>query len=204
MNVFALIPAVLTVAFAASALPAAAQQKLLPAQSSIAFEIKQMGVPVQGHFKKFDAQVNFDAAKLAASKVTFTVDIGSATLGAPEMDAELPKATWFNAAKFPQAQFTSISLQGAGRGQVRSGGQARHQGPEPRCDGARWPCHKTAPPPRQPACCRSNGFHSGSAKATGPTPRWWPMTCRSGSSSHLTGDPQAALIASIPHFSTLP
>ena len=27
------------------------QQKLLPAQSDIGFDIKQMGVPVQGHFK---------------------------------------------------------------------------------------------------------------------------------------------------------
>lgn len=93
MNFFALIPAVLTVAFSAAAMPAAAQQKLLNSQSSIAFEIKQMGVPVQGHFKKFDAQISFDAAKLATSKVTLTVDIASATLGAPEMDAELPKAT---------------------------------------------------------------------------------------------------------------
>ena len=128
MNVFALIPAVLTVAFAASALPAAAQQKLLPAQSSIAFEIKQMGVPVQGHFKKFDAQVNFDAAKLAASKVTFTVDIASATLGAPEMDAELPKATWFDTAKFPQARFTSTAIKALGAGKYEVAGKLAIKG----------------------------------------------------------------------------
>ena len=128
MNVFALIPAVLTVAFAASALPAAAQQKLLPAQSSIAFEIKQMGVPVQGHFKKFDAQVNFDAAKLAASKVTFTVDIASATMGAPEMDAELPKATWFDTAKFPQARFTSSAFKALGAGKYEVAGKLAIKG----------------------------------------------------------------------------
>ena len=128
MNVFALIPAVLTVAFAASALPAAAQQKLLPAQSSIAFEIKQMGVPVQGHFKKFDAQVNFDAAKLAASKVTFSVDIASATLGAPEMDAELPKATWFDTAKFPQARFTSSAFKALGAGKYEAAGKLAIKG----------------------------------------------------------------------------
>ena len=128
MNVFALIPAVLTVAFAASALPAAAQQKLLPAQSSIAFEIKQMGVPVQGHFKRFDAQVNFDAAKLAASKVTFTVDIASATLGAAEMDAELPKATWFDTAKFPQARFTSSAFKALGAGKYEVAGKLAIKG----------------------------------------------------------------------------
>ncbi|MDI1247232.1 MAG: YceI family protein [Rhodoferax sp.] len=113
----------LMVSLAAVALPAAAQQKLLPAQSSIAFEIKQMGVPVQGHFKKFDAQINFDAAKLAASKVNFTVDIASTTLGAPEMDSELPKPTWFNTAKFPQAQFTSSAFKALGGGKYEVSGK---------------------------------------------------------------------------------
>jgi polyisoprenoid-binding protein YceI len=123
-----LIPALLTVALTAAALPVAAQQKLLPAQSSIAFEIKQMGVPVQGHFKKFDAQINFDATKLAASKVTFTVDIASATLGAPEMDSELPKATWFNTAKFPQAQFTSSAFKPLGGGKYEVTGKLAIKG----------------------------------------------------------------------------
>jgi len=97
-----------------TALPAMAQQKLLPAQSELTFVAKQMGVPMSGHFKKFDAQVNFDAAKLAASKVSFTVDMGSATLGSAEMDSELPKATWFNAPKFPQASFTSSAFKALG------------------------------------------------------------------------------------------
>ncbi|MDD3935738.1 YceI family protein [Rhodoferax sp.] len=128
MNFFALIPAVLTVAFSAAAMPAAAQQKLLTSQSSIAFEIKQMGVPVQGHFKKFDAQISFDAAKLATSKVILTVDIASATLGAPEMDAELPKATWFNTAKFPQAQFTSSAFKSLGGGKYEVAGKLAIKG----------------------------------------------------------------------------
>jgi polyisoprenoid-binding protein YceI len=123
-----LTPVLLTVALAAATLPVAAQQKLLPAQSSIAFEIKQMGVPVQGHFKKFDAQINFDAAKLATSKVTFTVDIASTTLGAPEMDSELPKATWFNTAKFPQAQFTSSAFKALGGGKYEVAGKLAIKG----------------------------------------------------------------------------
>ncbi|MFZ2122346.1 MAG: YceI family protein [Rhodoferax sp.] len=128
MNFFALIPAVLTVAFSAAALPAAAQQKLLPAQSSIAFEIKQMGVPVQGHFKQFDARISFDAAKLAASKVNFTVDMASATLGAPEIDSELPKPTWFNTPKFPQAQFTSSAFKALGGGKFEVAGKLAIKG----------------------------------------------------------------------------
>lgn len=128
MNIRHLLPALLVATFSAVALPAAAQQKLLPAQSSMAFEIKQMGVPVQGHFKKFDAQINFDAAKLAASKVNFTVDIASTTLGAPEMDSELPKPTWFNTAKFPQAQFTSSAFKALGGGKYEVAGKLAIKG----------------------------------------------------------------------------
>ena len=52
--------------------PAQAQQQLLPAQSSIDFSARQMGVPLQGHFKKFDAQLAFDPARLATSRIRFT------------------------------------------------------------------------------------------------------------------------------------
>lgn len=70
-----------------------AQQKLLANQSDVSFTFKQMGVPVDGKFTKFDAQITFDASKLATSKVAFTVDIASATLGDKATDAELPKST---------------------------------------------------------------------------------------------------------------
>ena len=74
--------------------PAAfAQQKLVPAQSSVGFTIKQMGVPLQGQFKQFDANVQFDTAKPETSKIQFTVNTGSATMGSKETDAELPKPT---------------------------------------------------------------------------------------------------------------
>lgn len=102
-----------------AALPAAAQQaaqqppsqqQLLPAQSSIAFTVRQMGVPIEGHFKKFSAQVAFDPAKVEASRIALTIDTGSATMGSRETDAELPKAEWFNVPKFPQATFSSTSV----------------------------------------------------------------------------------------------
>lgn len=96
--------------------PVYAQQKLLPAQSEVSFTFKQMGVPVDGKFTKFDAQINFDAAKLASSKIAFAVDIASATLGDKATDAELPKAPWFNTAKFPQATFASNQIKAFGGG----------------------------------------------------------------------------------------
>jgi len=95
---------------------ALAQQKLVSAQSEIVFVIKEMGVPVEGRFKRFDAQLSFDPAEPEASKMALTVDVASATLGAPETDAELPNATWFNTVKFPQATFHSKAVKNLGGG----------------------------------------------------------------------------------------
>ena len=109
-------------------LPAFAQQALVPAQSQITFVSKQMGVPVEGRFRKFDAQVAFDPAKLATSKVSFTIDTGSATLGVKESDAELPKAPWFNVPKFPQATFQSTAIKAVGAGRYEVAGKLSIKG----------------------------------------------------------------------------
>ena len=109
--------------------PAAfADQKLVPANSDIAFVIKQMGVSVEGRFKKFDAQISFDPAKPEASKMSFTVDSGSASVGSPESDSELPKANWFNVPKFPQATFQSSAVKGLGGGKYEVSGKLSIKG----------------------------------------------------------------------------
>ena len=51
-------------------IPANPAQKIVVAQSDIAFVSKQLGVPVEGHFKKFDTSLNINAAKPEASEVT--------------------------------------------------------------------------------------------------------------------------------------
>lgn len=100
--------------------PAAAQQ-VLPAQSEISFVSKQMGVPVEGRFRQWTAQIGFDPKKAEAGKVAFTIQTGSASFGAAETDAEVPKAAWFDVARFPQASFASTAIKplGAGRFEVR-------------------------------------------------------------------------------------
>jgi len=105
------------------AAPACAQQKIVPAQSEIAFTSKQMGVPVDGKFKKFDAQVAFDPKKPDAAKIAFSIDIGSATLGSAETEAELVKPDWFNTKLFPQATFQSSSVKATGPGKLDVAGK---------------------------------------------------------------------------------
>ena len=129
MNVSSILSrAVLGTALVLSAQAALAQQQLVPAQSEIQFTARQMGVPLEGHFQKFSAQVAFDPAKLATSKISLTVDTGSATLGSRETDAELPKPAWFNVPKFPQAQFESTSIKALGAGKFEVAGKLTIKG----------------------------------------------------------------------------
>jgi polyisoprenoid-binding protein YceI len=124
MNIQRLL-AVTLLAAAVHVAPAQAQApaKLVPAQSEVSFVTKQMGVPVEGKFKKFDAQINLDPKKPESGSVAFSIDTGSATLGVPESDAEMPKAIWFNVAKFPQAHFKSTAIKGLGNGKFEVTGK---------------------------------------------------------------------------------
>ena len=116
--------AVLTAALLASATgPARADQKLLPMQSEIAFTSRQMGVPVDGKFRKFDAQVTFDPKKPEVAKIGFMVDLASASLGAAETEAELAKPDWFNTKAFPQATFQSTAVKALGGGKFDVSGK---------------------------------------------------------------------------------
>jgi polyisoprenoid-binding protein YceI len=99
-----------------------AQQKLVPAQSEIAFTSRQMGVPVDGKFKKFDAQVAFDPKKPETAKIAFTVDLASVSFGATETETEVAKADWFNTKAFPQASFQSTSAKATGPGKFEVAG----------------------------------------------------------------------------------
>lgn len=97
-------------------LPALAQQKLVPAQSEISFVTQQMGGTVDGRFRTFDAQVAFDPKQPAAGKISFSIDLGSASIGTAETEAELVKPAWFDTRKFPRATFVSTGIKPMGPG----------------------------------------------------------------------------------------
>lgn len=102
---------------------AASAQKLVLSQSSLGFVSRQMGVPVQGKFTRFDVQSNFDPKKPEVSKVSFSIDLTSADLGNTETEVELKKPGWFDSAKRPQASFVSTSIKSLGAGKFELDGQ---------------------------------------------------------------------------------
>ncbi|HEU4375645.1 MAG TPA: YceI family protein [Telluria sp.] len=120
-----LLPAsLLAVALAASAAPLKADL----AHSSVAAVFKQMNVPVEARFKKFSANVDYDAAKPENSKATVDIDTASLDLGEAEMNKEVAKKEWFNAAQFPKASFVSSSIKPAGAGKLNVTGKLSIKG----------------------------------------------------------------------------
>jgi polyisoprenoid-binding protein YceI len=97
-------------------------------KSAVTFVYKQMGVAVDGKFKKFSSQLNFDPAKPTAAKASFDVDLGSVDTGAPEGDQEVAGKPWFNTKAFPTARFVSGSVKALGGNKYEVAGQLSIKG----------------------------------------------------------------------------
>ena len=102
--------------------------KLVAAQSEIRFQIKQSGVPIEGRFTRFDAQLALDPKAPQTGGFVLSVDSASATVGFSESDAELPGAKWFNVAKFPRAMFQSSAIKALGNGRFEIAGKLSIKG----------------------------------------------------------------------------
>ncbi len=92
-------------------------------KSTIHFTYKQMGVAVDGQFRKFASQITFDPAKPSAAKATFEVELASVDTGAPEGDQEVAGKPWFNTRAFPTARFVSGTVKPLGGNKVEVAGQ---------------------------------------------------------------------------------
>ena len=97
-------------------------------KSAINFVYKQMGVAVDGKFKKFSSQLSFDPAKPTAAKASFDVELGSVDTGAPEGDQEVAGKAWFNSKAFPTARFVSTAVKPLGGNRYEVAGQLSIKG----------------------------------------------------------------------------
>ena len=107
---------------------AQAQGQLVAAASEIGFTTRQMGVPVDGKFGKFTAQVSLDPKQPGSGSVAFTIDTASARFGSAEIDAEVPKAIWLDSKRFPTASFQSTAIKAAGPGRFEVTGKLSIKG----------------------------------------------------------------------------
>lgn len=86
-------------------------------KSKITFNYKQMGVAMDGQFKKFSTQLSLDPAKPANAKASIEIDLASVDAGSSEADDEVVGKSWFNIKSFPKATFVSTQVKPAGANQ---------------------------------------------------------------------------------------
>lgn len=107
---------------------AATYQTVVPEQSAITFRYTQMGVPMDGKFRKFSAQLSLDSAKPAQAKGSIEIDLASIDTGSSEADQEVVGKAWFHVAAHPRARYVLKALKPTGAGQYEAQGQLTLKG----------------------------------------------------------------------------
>lgn len=97
-------------------------------KSTLTFVSKQMGVPVEGAFRKFTAQIRIDPARPEAGHARIDIDLAGIDVGSAEADDEVKGKSWFNVREFPTASFVSSSVKALGGGRFEAGGKMTIKG----------------------------------------------------------------------------
>lgn len=101
---------------------------LHPQQSSITFVSTQMGVPVEGSFRKFTARIAVDPARPEAGTARIDIDLASIDTGFAEADEEVAGKKWFDTRNHPIASFISGSVRQSGQGRYEASGKLTIKG----------------------------------------------------------------------------
>jgi polyisoprenoid-binding protein YceI len=114
--------------FSAALLAGAAPLKTDAAHSSVSAVFKQMNVPVESNFKRFDARIDYDAAHPEKATARVDIDTASFDMGQADYNKEIAKKEWFNAAQFPKASFVSSAIKPLGAGKLTVTGKLTIKG----------------------------------------------------------------------------
>ncbi len=90
--------------------------------STLAFTATWSGSAIEGRFKTWTADILFSPRALDRSKLTVTVDMGSAATGDDQRDQSLPSGDFFAAAEHPKAVFTASTFRQTGEGKFVADG----------------------------------------------------------------------------------
>ncbi len=102
-------------------LPVAAQWKVNPAASSVAFRIKNAGIWVEGKFTDFNVGIVFDPALPAEGRISGTIQVKSVNTGINARDNHLRKAEYLDADHYPTLSFVSTGIAKTATGYVAKG-----------------------------------------------------------------------------------
>lgn len=97
-------------------------------RSTIDFVYQQMGVDMKGRFARFDAKIAFDPTQPAKASASVNVQVASIDAGSTEATQEAVGTSWFDAQKYPLAQFASTAVKPLGGNRYEMSGRMTVKG----------------------------------------------------------------------------
>lgn len=97
-------------------------------ESAVTFGYTQMGVPLDGKFNKFAAQLVFDPVKIVNAQAKIDIDVASIDTGSAEGNDAVVGKPWFNAKAYPAASFVSTGLKALGGDRYEASGKLTIKG----------------------------------------------------------------------------
>ncbi|WP_025761788.1 YceI family protein [Dyadobacter tibetensis] len=106
---------ILTLALRSTRLPG---QSLRPiaSQSSISFQIKNLGIRTTGHFSEIEGKILFNPSNLSSSSFVIQIPTSSINTDNHLRDGHLKQDEYFNVNKYPLMKFTSSKVSHSGPG----------------------------------------------------------------------------------------
>jgi len=96
--------------------------EIQPEKSTLTFNATQNDAPVEGAFKTFSGEINFDPQHLDQSNIHIMIDMNSLTTSYSDLTTTLNTADWFNIKLFPKAEFRSASITKVGDNRYQAKG----------------------------------------------------------------------------------
>ncbi len=118
----------LLLAGAMSGTHAAEFNRVQPDKSALTFAYRQMGVPMEGKFRKFAAHIAFDPNKLSAAQAQIEINPADIDTGLSDADAEVLGKLWFNIKAYPSAQFVATGVKALGGNRYEASGKLTIKG----------------------------------------------------------------------------
>jgi polyisoprenoid-binding protein YceI len=90
--------------------------KVEPYHTQVSFSISHFGFTnFSGFFSGASGTLELDPSAASASKLEISIPVSSILTTAPTLDDQLKKDQWFDAAKYPNATFTSTKVTSTGK-----------------------------------------------------------------------------------------
>jgi polyisoprenoid-binding protein YceI len=97
-------------------------------KSTVSFVFKQMNVPIDGSFKRFNGQISFDPARPELAKASLEISLASIDAGSDEANDEVAGKLWFDTRTYPTARFVSSSIKPLGNNRFEVAGKMTIKG----------------------------------------------------------------------------